>query len=55
MSENSTAIIIIKVCELIVLLSESIICGLLPLYWLYIYFNHFNKGKNLKITLKQWV
>ena len=33
MGENSTAITIIKICELIILLGESIICGLLPLYW----------------------
>ena len=57
MSDNSTAIIIIKVCELIVLLSESIICGLLPIYW-YLFLTNKNNpiflGKNLKIILKRW-
>lgn len=47
MSDNSTAIIIIKVCELIVLLSESIICGLLPIYWYsyYLLFHIFLRKK----------
>ena len=55
MGENSTAITIIKICELIILLGESIICGLLPLYWFKFGLWDNLVGKHLKIALKLWV